>query len=242
MQVMCDGLVVVRPISSPPKATCVRMPSNVVNRSVLWDYFSMWGAFRANHQGMETLLSRLVTTLPTYDLRIEIDSTIQLELKQISDLLISINRPTNSLSSNTAKTDYHDSENLIYGLEYNQTDDRVKHMKVYERTMEGVPHYFLSESRFFRSITDLIGCYEHSSLGENFVGLDVTLKWPFRRIIAIAEFDFNPSESNQLPLRKGCQVIVLSKEGDYKGWWKGKVQDRVGFFPKDYVREVSETD
>nr|CAD7200477.1 unnamed protein product [Timema douglasi] len=113
----------------------------------------------------------------------------------------------------------------IYALSL-KTDDRVKHMKVYERTMEGVPHYYLSESRFFRSITDLIGCYEHSSLGENFVGLDVTLKWPFRRIIAIAEFDFNPSESNQLPLRKGCQVIVLSKEGDYKGWWKGKVQDR----------------
>nr|CAD7403710.1 unnamed protein product [Timema cristinae] len=114
----------------------------------------------------------------------------------------------------------------IYALSL-KTDDRVKHMKVYERTMEGVPHYYLSESRFFRSITDLIGCYEHSSLGENFVGLDVTLKWPFRRIIAIAEFDFNPSESNQLPLRKGCQVIVLSKEGDYKGWWKGKAQDRV---------------
>jgi guanine nucleotide exchange factor VAV len=57
--------------------------------------------------------------------------------------------------------------------------------------------------------------------------LDVKLKWPFRRIIAVAEFDFNPAENNQLPLKKGCQVIVLSKEGDYKGWWKGKIQDRV---------------
>jgi guanine nucleotide exchange factor VAV len=57
--------------------------------------------------------------------------------------------------------------------------------------------------------------------------LDVKLKWPFRRIIAIAEFDFNPAESNQLPLKKGCQVTVLSKEGDDKGWWKGKIQDRV---------------
>nr|CAD7429951.1 unnamed protein product [Timema monikensis] len=138
--------------------------------------------------------------------------------------------------------EYHNAQNIAeffndtikdWGISKSQihsvvgTDDRVKHMKVYERTMEGVPHYYLSESRFFRSITDLIGCYEHSSLGENFVGLDVTLKWPFRRIIAIAEFDFNPSESNQLPLRKGCQVIVLSKEGDYKGWWKGKAQDRV---------------
>lgn len=57
--------------------------------------------------------------------------------------------------------------------------------------------------------------------------LNVRLKWPFRRIVAVAEFDFNPVESNQLPLKQGCQVIVLSKEGDQKGWWKGKVHDRV---------------
>jgi len=128
----------------------------------------------------------------------------------------------------------------VYALSL-KTDDRVKHMKVYEKHMDGVKHYYLSEARFFKSIMELITCYEHASLSENFVGLDVKLKWPFRRIIAIAEFDFNPAESNQLPLKKGCQVTVLSKEGDYKGWWKGKIQDRVGFFPKDYVREVPDT-
>lgn len=57
--------------------------------------------------------------------------------------------------------------------------------------------------------------------------LDVRLKWPYRRIVAVAEFDFNPVEPNQLPLKQGCQVIVLSKEGDHKGWWKGMIQDRV---------------
>jgi len=128
----------------------------------------------------------------------------------------------------------------VYALSL-KTDDRVKHMKVYEKRMEGVTHYYLSEARFFKSIMELITCYEHASLSENFVGLDVKLKWPFRQIIAIAEFDFNPAESNQLPLKKGCQVTVLSKEGDYKGWWKGKIQDKVGFFPKDYVREVPDT-
>jgi len=46
----------------------------------------------------------------------------------------------------------------------------VKHMKVYEKRMEGVTHYYLSESRFFKSIMELITCYEHASLGENFVG------------------------------------------------------------------------
>lgn len=65
--------------------------------------------------------------------------------------------------------------------------------------------------------------------------LDVKLKWPFRRIIAVAEFDFNPAESNQLPLKKGCQVTVLSKEGDYKGWWKGKIQDRVSKYSELYL-------
>jgi len=46
----------------------------------------------------------------------------------------------------------------------------VKHMKVYEKRMEGVTHYYLSESRFFKTIMELITCYEHASLGENFVG------------------------------------------------------------------------
>nr|XP_018902784.1 PREDICTED: protein vav isoform X1 [Bemisia tabaci] len=121
-----------------------------------------------------------------------------------------------------------------------KSDNKVKHMKVYEREVDGTVEYYLSESRFFRSLVDLISCYEHTSLGENFIGLNVQLQWPFKRIVAVAEFDFNPVEPNLLPLKQGCQVIVLSKEGDHKGWWKGKVQDRVGFFPKVFVREITD--
>uniref|UniRef100_A0A8D8M153 Protein vav n=2 Tax=Cacopsylla melanoneura TaxID=428564 RepID=A0A8D8M153_9HEMI len=125
-----------------------------------------------------------------------------------------------------------------------KTAEKVKHMRVYEKEMEGVPQYYLSHSRYFRSIVELICHYERASLSENFDGLNMRLQWPFRRIVAVAEFDFNPTEanqSNQLPLRKGCQVIVLSKEGEQKGWWKGKIDDRIGFFPKVYVREISDT-
>lgn len=54
-----------------------------------------------------------------------------------------------------------------------RTEDEVKHMKVFEqRDSEGTQHYYLSESRFFRSIVDLISCYEHSSLGENYAGYE----------------------------------------------------------------------
>lgn len=43
-------------------------------------------------------------------------------------------------------------------------------MKVYEREVDGSQHFYLSESRFFRSLVELISCYEHTSLGENFIG------------------------------------------------------------------------
>lgn len=44
---------------------------------------------------------------------------------------------------------------------------------------------------------------------------------------AKALYDFNPKELNQLPLRKDCIVLVIGKEGDSKGWWRGKALDRV---------------
>lgn len=68
--------------------------------------------------------------------------------------------------------------------------------------------------------------------------LNVRLQWPFRRITAVAEFDFNPTEPNQLPLKKGCQVLVLSKEGDHKGWWKGQINDRVKYILWQSLRVV----
>lgn len=57
--------------------------------------------------------------------------------------------------------------------------------------------------------------------------LNQSLSWPFREVVATALYDFNPKEPNQLPLRQGCQVLVIGKEGDSKGWWRGKTMDRV---------------
>lgn len=97
--------------------------------------------------------------------------------------------------------------------------------------------------------------------------MDIKLKWPFCRILAIAKYNFSPTESNQLPLKEGCTLKILSKEGDQKGWWKGQIGDKVidfillnffnnyktlqkyiyfntyfqiGFFPKVYVQEHSQ--
>lgn len=57
--------------------------------------------------------------------------------------------------------------------------------------------------------------------------LNQSLSWPFREVVATALYDFSPREPNQLPLRQGCQVLVIGKEGDSKGWWRGKTMDRV---------------
>lgn len=67
--------------------------------------------------------------------------------------------------------------------------------------------------------------------------LNQSLQWPFREVIATSLYDFNPKEPNQLPLRQGCQVLVIGKEGDSKGWWRGKTMDRVGYSNKIILKK-----
>ncbi|XP_014206932.1 protein vav isoform X2 [Copidosoma floridanum] len=118
-----------------------------------------------------------------------------------------------------------------------KADDVVRHIRIFKREVDGADLYYLSESRFFKSVVELVEYYERVSLAENFENLDQRLLWPFRRVLAKALFDYRGGERNQLSLRKGCRVVVLSKEGEAKGWWKGKIGDQVGFFPKEYVEE-----
>lgn len=53
-----------------------------------------------------------------------------------------------------------------------------------------------------------------------------------------AVFDYEATAEDELSLRKGDLVEVLSKDslvsGD-EGWWTGMIADRVGIFPSNYV-------
>ncbi|XP_035240538.1 LOW QUALITY PROTEIN: mitogen-activated protein kinase kinase kinase 9 [Anguilla anguilla] len=53
-----------------------------------------------------------------------------------------------------------------------------------------------------------------------------------------AVFDYDANADDELSLRKGDLVEVLSKDslvsGD-EGWWTGMIEDRVGIFPSNYV-------
>lgn len=43
-------------------------------------------------------------------------------------------------------------------------------MKVYEDKSSGVSNFYLSQSRYFSNLVELVTCYEQTSLGENFMG------------------------------------------------------------------------
>ncbi|XP_057377423.1 protein vav-like isoform X1 [Daphnia carinata] len=121
-----------------------------------------------------------------------------------------------------------------------RTGEEVKHMKVV-RTSDGGGRYFLSESFLFRSVVELVNRYEHNSLRESFKGLDAYLKVPWKHLFVTAQVikDYVPEDLdlNQLSISKGQHLIVVSKEGDENGWWKGRFNDQDGYFPKDFVKE-----
>lgn len=100
-------------------------------------------------------------------------------------------------------------------------------MKIFQKKENDTVSYHLSTLRLFKTIIELVSFYERNDLGENFAGLNQTLQWPFKEVIAIALYPFVPQEPNQLALSQGCQVIVIGKEGDSKGWWRGKTMEKV---------------
>jgi hypothetical protein len=48
-----------------------------------------------------------------------------------------------------------------------------------------------------------------------------------------ALFDFKPQEENELEFKKGEIIEVVEK--DDANWWRGRLGDREGLFPANYV-------
>lgn len=110
-------------------------------------------------------------------------------------------------------------------------------------------HFYLSERRYFRTIVDLVRWYEMNSLSESFNMVKTELQLPYKKVYchqvlghAIALYSFtgtSSAASSFLSLRKGDCVTVLSRAAEEKGWWKGEIGDRIGYFPFKYVRSSS---
>nr|XP_056702419.1 SH3 domain-containing protein 21 [Euleptes europaea] len=48
-------------------------------------------------------------------------------------------------------------------------------------------------------------------------------------------FDYEPEHEDELPLRKGDLVLLLSKDTMDVGWWEGQTHGKRGFFPDNFV-------
>ena len=66
-----------------------------------------------------------------------------------------------------------------------------------------------------------------------------------RNRIWTAIFDYDATAEDELTLRRGNLVEVLSKDAKISGddsWWTGKLGDKVGIFPSNFVTQQSAVD
>ncbi|KAJ8405405.1 hypothetical protein AAFF_G00318780 [Aldrovandia affinis] len=72
----------------------------------------------------------------------------------------------------------------------------------------------------------------------NWKGLEQSQRGNFTNPVWTALFDYEASGKDELTLRKGDLVEVLSLDSEIsgdEGWWAGKVNNKVGIFPSNYV-------
>lgn len=120
-------------------------------------------------------------------------------------------------------------------------NDTVKHIRI-GRSLSG--ECYLSNSKVFRTITDLVEHYQTNSLESLFPEVRSTLLNPLYSIIVrqgthqvcVAVFDYNSPSSNHLSFNRGDKIEIIHKVGDSLGWWKGRIGSKVGYFPVTYVK------
>lgn len=117
-------------------------------------------------------------------------------------------------------------------------EGEVKHTVVEQRDNS---IYYLDEGYVFHSIVELVNYYRENNLCESFNSLNTTLKNAYRtcKLFRVLH-DFDATEPKFLTLRKGDRLTLVDVIGEDRGWWKGQIADRVGFFPLSYVEPWKE--
>ncbi|EPQ14466.1 SH3 and cysteine-rich domain-containing protein [Myotis brandtii] len=65
-------------------------------------------------------------------------------------------------------------------------------------------------------------------------------KDPLQMNTYVALYKFVPQENEDLEMRPGDMITLL--EDSNEDWWKGKIQDRIGFFPANFVQRVQQNE
>lgn len=51
-------------------------------------------------------------------------------------------------------------------------------------------------------------------------------------------FSYRPVNEDELDLKEGEIITILSKELPDKGWWKGESKGKIGVFPDNFVQLI----
>ena len=53
-------------------------------------------------------------------------------------------------------------------------------------------------------------------------------------------FPYTALNEDELTLVEGQVVSILSKEVEDKGWWKGEIDGKIGVFPDNFVKVITQ--
>uniref|UniRef100_A0A5K3FUF9 SH2 domain-containing protein n=1 Tax=Mesocestoides corti TaxID=53468 RepID=A0A5K3FUF9_MESCO len=103
--------------------------------------------------------------------------------------------------------------------------------------------FYLCSPQRFKSLEALVDFYCRVSLNECFDEVQTCLRFPYQRcpeesvlFYARAQHDFGgDANPRMLSLTRGDLVHVISTRGNERGWWKGWLNGRIGFFPLSFV-------
>lgn len=122
----------------------------------------------------------------------------------------------------------------------------IKHMRI----VAGNGSYYLQESTTFPSIQALVDYYQAHPLNEVFTNVNTVLAIPFKEYersqlnnknfiaLAMALYDFSARDIRELSLQKGDLVQVTIRPQSNRGWWKGRLHNKEGYFPASYVEVI----
>jgi len=117
---------------------------------------------------------------------------------------------------------------------------KAKHMKI--EVCEQSRQFYLHEGRRFDSILELVNFYRENNLAEGFTNLNTTLRGTILKgnVYRVLHEFHGRDDVKYLSLIPGELLTVLDTAGEGNGWWKGKINDRVGFFPMRFVARIKE--
>lgn len=65
--------------------------------------------------------------------------------------------------------------------------------------------------------------------------------WPYTEKFATVLHNFSPKAPSQLKLIKDSEILILGKEGEEKGWWRGRNnENKVAIDINDYLFKKNE--